>query len=138
MYVCMHVCIRAPPHQGFIFIIVDCRFPSRRRWSAVHLRLTALHRGRPPLRSSPSSPPLLPRSTCPLSDHPSMSAHSHSHVDLALALVPARCYMAERAPWVRIIESPHVRPTRWLERFPASHLSACHSAWLRSTPLLVG
>ena len=49
-------------------LLLDCRLPSRRRWSAVHLRLTAPRRGRrcPPLRSLPSSPPLLTRATSPL------------------------------------------------------------------------
>lgn len=43
-----------------------------------------------------------------------------------------------RPPPLRVTGTPRVRPTRWLEGLPASHLSACHFAWLQSTPALVG
>jgi len=55
VYARMHVCIRAPLHQGFMFIIVipGLQIPFS---VAVHLRLTAPRRRRP-LPSVPRHPP---------------------------------------------------------------------------------
>ena len=95
----MHVCICAPLHQGFMFIIVIYRFPS-----PPSLRCcTSATYGAKPWAPSPPFLATLPFPSVPLyvstlSSSVSESApHSHDHVGLALVRASEVSYVGRRS-----------------------------------------